>query len=281
MPSWENVEEAINFTVQPQKGMHPELFAASRQAKAMPYDQHGRQSVQYITDLQFPQEEPDVRKLNRALKNLCDDLNAAKPEVPGKVFFEEAPPPPPTDAQLHERAARERCDIIGHLKPAALVSRSAWGEQSISEWLTSSVVNVKARGGVLQYPPTQHAYSHRPWYGGVPQETQDDSVLARSLFRARNLAERRSLQARPQSATGYQGQNLGGWGGQWDQFVPRGQFLPQRDWRYPRDLSVGARSKDAPFDINEFFATSVFKSGMRREVPVVYSSNVAGGVSGC
>lgn len=253
MPSWENVEEAINFTIQPQKGMHPELFAASRQAKAMPYDEHGRQSVQYITELQFPKEEPDVRKLNRALKSLCDDLGAAAPaELPGKCFLEEAPPPPPTEAELHERAMRERCDIIGHLKPEALVSRPAWGEQSASEWLTSSVVNVKARGGVLQYPPTYEAYSRRsyedrPWQGNITYEALDDSVLARSLFRAKNMAERRSLQARPQSAAGY---GDGSWG----------------DWRYPRNFAVGARNKEQPFDINEFLAQSVFKSGMLCDV---------------
>lgn len=259
MPSWDNVEEAINFAVQPRKDMRPELFAASRQAKAMPYDEHGRQSVQHITELQFPKEEPDVRKLNRALKTLCDDLGAVAPEVPGKVFLVEAPPPAPTDAELHERAMRERCDFIGHLKPEALVSRPIWGEQSMSEWLTSSVANVKARGGVLQYPPTYDAYSRRTyedraWRGKSMPETQDDSVLARSLFRARSMAERRSLQARPQSATGYRAQGVGAdaWG----------------DWRYPRNFAVGARGNDKPFDINEFLSQSVFKSGksFRRKV---------------
>jgi|LauGreDrversion2_3_1035106.scaffolds.fasta_scaffold65012_1 hypothetical protein len=46
----------------------------------MAMDGHGRQSVRYVTELQFPPEkypDPDIRKLNRALKNLCDDVKAA------------------------------------------------------------------------------------------------------------------------------------------------------------------------------------------------------------
>jgi hypothetical protein len=46
----------------------------------MAMDDHGRQSVRYVTELQFPPEkhpDPDIRKLNRALKNLCDDVKTA------------------------------------------------------------------------------------------------------------------------------------------------------------------------------------------------------------
>ena len=273
MPSWENVEEAINFTLHPKKDAHPELFAASRQAKAMGGDEHGRQSVRYVTELQFPkEEEPDIRKLNRALKNLCDDVKAAT-EMPASRFpFEEKPPPPPTDEELYQRMLRERVDKIGHLKPEAVWQRDKWGEQSLSDWLTSSVANVKARGGVLQYPPSQHARSHRDhhWYTDAVRGTEDD-MFVNSLFRARNLTERRHLHARPLTAPPVQHRRQvlrpdGTWGGQWETFVPAEQHLAQRDWRYPRDLAMGARSKDAPFDINEFLSQSVFKNDTRAEM---------------
>ena len=274
MPSWENVEEAINFTVQPRKDAHPELFAASKEAKSMPGDERGRQSVQHITHLQFPRErEQDIQKLNRALKNLTDDVSAAASMPMPKFPFVELPPPPPTDLQLYNRRRREQCDVIGHLKPAALHS-TVWDEQSLSDLITTSVVNVKNRGGVLQYPSTQRANTRYDPYSGqwcedAVREIAEEDLFANSVFRARSLSDRRSLQQRPPHADVHRRQIMnsdGTWGGQWEDIVPREQYLEQRDWRYPRDYhSMGVRDKDKTFDINEFLAGSVFCNDKRAE----------------
>jgi len=284
MPSWENVEEAINFTVLPKGSAgteKPELFAASRQAKSMAMDGHGRQSVRYVTELQFPPEkypDPDIRKLNRALKNLCDDVKAATDAPVRLHVFEEKPPPPPTDGELKQRQWRERVDKIGHAKPVA-----AWplnpedGNQTVSDLFTNSVLNVTARGGVLKYPETGHARSRHEfyhpdqhWYLGAMKE-RDDDAFANSIFRARNLAERRTLHARPLTAPPSIRRQVmqpdGSWGGQWEDFVPAEQHLAQRDWRYPKDLSLSRRKEeDPPLGINEFFEQSVFKHDARAEM---------------
>ena len=84
MPSWENVEEAIDFALKPKRdSMYPELFAASRQAKAMPYDKRGRQSVAIISEQQLSESQEaaagDMRHLTKQLRVMMQGVAQAPP----------------------------------------------------------------------------------------------------------------------------------------------------------------------------------------------------------
>ena len=249
MPSWENVEEAIDFALKPKRdSMYPELFAASRQAKAMPYDKRGRQSVAIISEQQLSESQEaaagDMRHLTKQLRVMMQGVAQAPPLRPPD-FLVEAPPPQPTAAQLRERELRNRVDFIGHLKPEAL---HVSAEQSSADWLATTVVPVRARGGMTNYPPSQHAHGQPHdvlGLGGV-------DVLARSVFGAGVPGD---LQDRPRSAPS----------------------SPAKKDFYFRYNTVGASAAQAtnavghrvsdsdgaaegePFDINEFLSKSVFR----------------------
>lgn len=256
MPSWHNVEEAINFTVQSRKDVHPELFAASRQAKSMPYDEHGRQSVAYITEMQFPTEPvADIHKMNRALKDLQNDIVKATPMPVPLSLLREAPDPHPTETELWNRAALARCDKIGHLKPEAAFtsSRDKWGPTAMPEWIAalSDLAKVESRGGLRQFPRSAHArqlsydpYHHRQWYEEAAEVEHDP--FAGSLFRANNARDQRPAYVQRRQVTSGGDASVSG---QWEQYVPRTEYVSQ-PMRYQRDYhTMGAHRPEKPFDV--------------------------------
>jgi hypothetical protein len=203
MPSWDNVEEVVDFAIRPKAhSMYPELFAASREGKGMPLHAYGRAHVRTVSELQFPpgKEDTDIRDLNRALKELCDDVTE-RSQVPVTIpLLEHDPEPLPNADQLRERALRARVDFVGYIAPEA----SGSTEPSAPDWL-HTVVHETSRGGagVSGRSPRHHWQPHE-----LAHERSGD-VFAKSIFRAdskpktRRASRIKSMRAKHEDASAF------------------------------------------------------------------------------